>query len=345
MREIGNILVTGGAGFIGVNMIDYLLHVKGFSGNVVNLDALTYAGNLCNLEGTSEAYPDRYRFYAGNICDRELVEGILRDHRIDTVIHLAAESHVDRSISGPGAFIETNITGTFTLLEAARACWEGREDVRFHHVSTDEVFGPLEGEGLFREGSPYDPRSPYAASKASSDHLVRAYSHTYGLPVTISNCANNYGPYQYPEKLIPLMVSRLLKREMLPVYGDGRQKRDWLHVNDHASAIWSILTTGTPGETYLVGGRNELENLELIDLLISIIADETGADVTELGRLVTHVEDRPAHDRRYGVDPHKLEETLGWKAVVPFAEGLQETVRWYIAHEDWVRSVTVRRSI
>ena len=339
LRSFSNILVTGGAGFIGSNFIRYLFTEVGFAGRVVNLDALTYAGNLENLADIAAGYPDRYVFVKGDIRDRALVEQIFSQYGIDAVVHFAAESHVDRSILGPEEFITTNIMGTFTLLEAARKAWGARQDVRFHHISTDEVYGSLCEEGAFTETTAYDPRSPYSASKASSDFLVKAYGHTYGLPITISNCSNNYGPYQFPEKLIPLMILNMLEGKTLPVYGDGKNIRDWLYVVDHNAAVWTIMTRGTIGETYNIGGENEWENIRLLHRLIEIVAEETGKSVQELEGLITYVKDRPGHDRRYAIDCSKLKNELGWKQSVSFDEGLRHTVRWYLDNPEWIASV------
>ncbi len=339
LRSFSNILVTGGAGFIGSNFIRYLFTEVGFAGRVVNLDALTYAGNLENLADIAAGYPDRYVFVKGDIRDRALVEQIFSQYGIDAVVHFAAESHVDRSILGPEEFITTNIMGTFTLLEAARKAWGARQDVRFHHISTDEVYGSLCEEGAFTETTAYDPRSPYSASKASSDFLVKAYGHTYGLPVTISNCSNNYGPYQFPEKLIPLMILNMLEEKPLPVYGDGKNIRDWLYVVDHNAAVWTIMTRGRVGETYNIGGENEWENIRLLQRLIDIVAQETGKPAARLAALITYVKDRPGHDRRYAIDCTKLKTELGWTQSVSFDEGLRRTVRWYLDNPEWIAHV------
>jgi len=258
---------------------------------------------------------------------------------VDAVCHLAAESHVDRSILGPEAFIKTNVMGTFTLLDVARSAWKGRDDVLFHHVSTDEVFGSLGDSGYFTETTPYDPRSPYSASKASSDHLVQAYHHTYGMPITLTNCSNNYGPYQFPEKLIPVMVLNMMEGKSLPVYGDGKNIRDWLYVEDHNSAVWAVMTKGRPGETYNIGGENEWENIKLLDRLIELVAEESGKSEMALRSLITYVKDRPGHDRRYAIDCGKLKKELGWKQSVSFDEGLRKTVRWYLDSGEWIANV------
>jgi dTDP-glucose 4,6-dehydratase len=339
-RTFANILITGGSGFIGSNFIRYLFSDAGFYGRVVNLDALTYAGNSQNLSDIAAQYKDRYVFVHGDIRDRALVERVFDQYEIDAVVHFAAESHVDRSIIDPQSFITTNVMGTYTLLEAARQAWKGTAvSVLFHHISTDEVYGSLGEEGAFKETTPYDPRSPYSASKASSDFLVKAYGHTYGLPVTISNCSNNYGPYQFPEKLIPLMILNMLEGKPLPVYGDGKNIRDWLYVVDHNAAVWTIMTRGRIGETYNIGGENEWENIRLLHRLIEIVAEETGKSVRELEELITYVKDRPGHDRRYAIDCSKLKNELGWKQSVSFDEGLRHTVRWYLDNPKWIASV------
>ena len=292
MRSFQNILVTGGAGFIGVNFIRYLFTRPEFTGRVVNLDACTYAGNPASLESLAKEQGDRYAFVRADIRERAAVERVFSEYQIDAVAHFAAESHVDRSILGPEAFITTNVMGSFTLLEVARAAWKGRDDVLFHHVSTDEVYGSLGDEGYFREDTPYDPRSPYSASKAGSDHLVRAYHHTYGLPVTISNCSNNYGPYQFPEKLIPLMIMNMLEGKPLPVYGDGKNIRDWLYVEDHAAAVWAVMRGAKAGSSYNVGGENEWENIKLLNKLIDIVAAKAGKDPAAIRATISYVKDR-----------------------------------------------------
>ncbi|MEW6179367.1 MAG: dTDP-glucose 4,6-dehydratase [Chloroflexota bacterium] len=338
-----NILVTGGAGFIGSNFVHFMLTANP-NVRVVNLDALTYAGSLENLKGLPDE--SRHHFVEGDICDRGLVDRLLREFQIDTVVHFAAESHVDRSIHGPGQFVQTNIIGTYTLLEACRQFWlkekfaENRP-VRFHHVSTDEVFGSLKPEDPpFREDTPYAPTSPYSASKAASDHLVRAYYHTYGLPVTVSNCSNNYGPRQFPEKLIPLMILNAVEGRPLPVYGDGKQIRDWLHVQDHCEAIYRILVDGKAGETYNIGGNNQPTNLEIIQMICAIL-DELRPDSPYRPhfQLKQHVADRPGHDRRYAMDIRKIERELGWKPRFELASGLRQTVRWYLENSQWVAAI------
>jgi dTDP-glucose 4,6-dehydratase len=336
-----NVLVTGGAGFIGSNFVRHLLQAEP-EVQVINLDALTYAGSRQNLEELPA--PERHTFIHGNICDAALVDGLFHRYPIDTVVHFAAETHVDRSILSPEQFIQAN--GTFTLLEAARKTWLiekllPADQVHFHHVSTDEVYGTLNPtDPAFNEVTPYGPRSPYAASKASSDHLVRAYFHTYGLPVTITNCSNNYGPYQFPEKLIPLMVLNAASGRPLPVYGDGRQVRDWLYVGDHCEAIHRVLTKGRLGETYNVGGDNQPTNIEII-LLICSILDEMlpQSPFKPHASLIQHVADRPGHDRRYDIDISKIRSELGWQPRQSIGTGLQETVQWYLSHSDWVEEV------
>ena len=340
MRRLKSILVTGGAGFIGTNFIRYLFEEAGFDGAVVNLDALTYAGNPANLADLAQGpAASRYTFVRGDICDRPLVEKLFRDHGIDTVVHFAAESHVDRSILGPEAFVRTNVMGTFTLLDVARQAWKGAHGMVFHHVSTDEVFGSLGPRGAFVETTPYDPRSPYSASKAASDHLARAYHHTYGLPLTLSNCSNNFGPYQFPEKLIPLMILNMQEGKSLPVYGDGRNVRDWLYVGDHVAAIWAIVQKAQDGKSYNVGGDSQWENIRLLQTLIDIVARRTGKSPDALRSTITHVSDRPGHDRRYAIDCRAIKHDLGWKQTVAMAEGLERTVEWYLGHAEWVKSV------
>ncbi len=342
------ILVTGGCGFIGSNFIRHLLELD-TGERVINLDKLTYAGNPANLAGV-EKNP-RYSFVKGDIADAQLVREIFSRDLIDTVVHFAAESHVDRSITGPAEFIHTNILGTFNLLEAAREAWlktpmpgvdatEG--GCRFVHVSTDEVYGSLGETGAFQETTPYDPRSPYSASKASSDHLVSAYFHTYGLPVLITNCSNNYGPYQFPEKLIPLVINNALQGKSLPVYGDGKNVRDWLYVIDHCRAIRTVLEKGRPGETYNIGGNSEKQNIEVVRTICDILDEKTGRlpDGKERRSLITYVKDRAGHDRRYAIDATKITTELGWAPQVAFAEGMEKTIDWYLANKAWIASVT-----
>jgi dTDP-glucose 4,6-dehydratase len=333
LRDPKCLLVTGGSGFIGSSFIRYLLGPVAYSGRVVNLDLLTYAGNPENLANVDK--DPRYRFERGDIGDADLCARLVAEQGVDTIVHFAAESHVDRSIVTPGAFIQTNVVGTFQLLEVARKA----KGVHFHHVSTDEVFGSLGPTGAFREDTPYQPNSPYSASKAGSDHLVRAYSHTYGLSVTISNCSNNYGPYQFPEKLIPVMILNLCEGKPLPVYGDGLNVRDWLYVDDHAEAIWNIVRNGTSGETYNVGGEGERTNLEIIRLLIENVVEHTGKSKTDLEKLITFVKDRPGHDRRYAIDFAKIKRELGWSPRHDLAAGLRDTVRWYLTNSGWIERV------
>jgi dTDP-glucose 4,6-dehydratase len=335
------ILVTGGAGFIGANFVlDWLAAT---SEPVVNLDALTYAGNLENLQSLQD--DPRHRFVRGDIADRGLLDRLMAEHRPRAIVHFAAESHVDRSIHGPGAFIHTNVQGTFALLEAARAYWSGlpsdqRQAFRFHQVSTDEVYGSLEpGEAPFAEQHPYAPNSPYSASKAAGDHLVRAWHRTFGLPVLTTNCSNNYGPYQFPEKLIPLLIVNALAGKPLPVYGDGRQVRDWLYVADHCAAIRLVLARGRVGETYNVGGWNEQPNIEIVRAVCARLDQLRPDPAGGYARLIAHVTDRPGHDRRYAVDARKLERELGWRPAETFATGIDKTVRWYLAHPEWVARV------
>jgi dTDP-glucose 4,6-dehydratase len=337
-------LVTGGAGFIGCNFIRYLLEkAEGFSGKIINLDALTYAGNRMSLADIEAKYGSsasaRYFFEKGDICDRSLIESLFAKYEIDTVVHFAAESHVDRSILGPEAFVKTNVMGTFTLLDVARNAWKNDSDALFHHISTDEVYGSLGETGCFTEITPYDPRSPYSASKAASDHLAMAYNHTYGLPVMLSNCSNNYGPYQFPEKLIPLMILNMLEGKPLPVYGDGKNIRDWLFVEDHNSAVWTIMRNGKAGETYNIGGENEWENIKLLNVLIDIVCAKAKLDPAKVRNAVTYIKDRPGHDRRYAIDCSKLKRELGWKQAVNFEEGLSRTVDWYLANPQWIESI------
>lgn len=330
MRTCTNLLVTGGCGFIGSAFIRKTLDDSDFAGKIINLDALTYAGDPRNIPGGES--DSRYVFVKGKIQDRELVEELCREHQIDTIVHFAAESHVDRSIDGPADFIDTNIIGTFALLEVVRKLG----NIHFHHVSTDEVYGSLGETGKFTETTPYDPRSPYSASKAASDHLVSAYLHTYGISCTLSNCSNNYGPFQFPEKLIPLMTLNCFNGKNLPIYGDGNNVRDWLYVDDHVEAIWLVLQKGRNGENYNVGGECELRNIDLIDQLIESVAQCTGQSVHELNKLKTFVTDRPGHDRRYAIDFSKINSELGWSPKHTFVTGLQETVQWYKANSQWV---------
>lgn len=335
------ILVTGGAGFIGSNFVlDWL--AQGDE-RVVTLDALTYAGNRRNLESLEG--DARHVFVKGDICDRALVDALLAEHRPRALVHFAAESHVDRSIHGPGAFMRTNVEGTFTLLEAARGHWSAlqgdeKDAFRFHHVSTDEVYGSLAPDApAFTETHPYEPNSPYSASKAASDHLVRAWHHTYGLPVVTTNCSNNYGPYHFPEKLIPLMIVNALAGKPLPIYGDGLNVRDWLYVGDHASAIRAVLAGGRLGETYNIGGWNEKTNKEIVHTVCDLLDELKPSREGSYRRLITFVTDRPGHDRRYAIDARKVERELGWRPAETFETGIRKTVQWYLDHPDWVAEV------
>ncbi|SDH17406.1 dTDP-glucose 4,6-dehydratase [Pseudomonas benzenivorans] len=342
------ILVTGGAGFIGSAVIRHI--IGSTTDSVVNLDKLTYAGNLESLVEVSAS--ERYAFERVDICDRIEVERVFREHQPDAVMHLAAESHVDRSIDGPAAFIETNIVGTYTLLEAARQYWQGLDEsrktaFRFHHISTDEVYGDLDDpEELFTEATPYAPSSPYSASKASSDHLVRAWRRTYGLPTLVTNCSNNYGPYHFPEKLIPLIILNALEGKPLPVYGKGDQVRDWLYVEDHARALYKVVTEGQIGETYNIGGHNEKQNIEvvhalcvLLDELRPVRANSFASHLTCYKDLITHVQDRPGHDLRYAIDASKIQRELGWTPEETFESGIRKTVEWYLGNPEWVAHV------
>ena len=357
-RKLKNILVTGGAGFIGSNFINYLFGLSatgskefmdsGFKGKIVNVDCLTYAGNLENLSGVDAKFGSgasegerRYFFEKVDICDRSEIERIFKAYDIDTVIHFAAESHVDRSILGPEAFIKTNVMGTFTLLDVARNYWgvsldNKRDDVLFHHISTDEVYGSLGETGYFTETTNYDPRSPYSSSKASSDHIVMAYYHTYGLPITLSNCTNNYGPYQFPEKLLPLMISNIRDGKNLPVYGEGKNIRDWIYVEDHNRAVWQIVNEGVAGEKYNIGGENEWQNIKLLHKVIELTAPKVNKSAEEVEKTIVHVKDRPGHDARYAIDCSKIKKELKWERKMTFEQGLELTVSWYLSHKDWV---------
>lgn len=337
------ILVTGGAGFIGSNFVlHWMVQEKS---KVVNLDKLTYAGNLRNLQSVSS--DPRYCFVHGDICDREVVRDLFAHRRPQAVVHFAAESHVDRSIHGPDDFVRTNVNGTFTLLEEARAYWAGlagneRESFRFLHISTDEVFGSLAADDPpFSEATQYCPNSPYSASKAAADHLVRAYHHTYGLPTLTTNCSNNYGPYQFPEKLIPLMILNARSGKPLPVYGDGQNVRDWLFVEDHCRAVHTVLTRGKTGETYNIGGWNEMRNLEIVETICSLLDEMCPNDaVVPHRRLIAFVKDRPGHDRRYAMDARKIERELGWRPQETFESGIRKTIQWYLQNDAWVNEVT-----
>ena len=336
---MNKILITGGAGFIGSAVIRQLIAET--TATVINVDKLTYAGNLQSLSAVAD--DPRYRFEQVDICDAAEVARLFREHQPDAVMHLAAESHVDRSITGPAAFIETNVVGTYTLLEAAREYWgslpvERRNAFRFHHISTDEVYGSLGDSGFFTEDTAYQPNSPYSASKASSDHLVRAWHHTYGLPVVTTNCSNNYGPYHFPEKLIPLIILNAVNGKPLPIYGKGDNIRDWLYVDDHARALRLVLERGDVGETYNIGGWNEKTNLEVVHAVCAML-DELRPQGAPHASLITYVQDRPGHDRRYAIDASKIAEELGWKPQETFETGLRKTVEWYLANTDWVSAV------
>lgn len=337
------ILVTGGAGFIGSALIRFLINET--SHRVINLDKLTYAGNLESLSSIENN--DRYHFVLGDICNRPLIDDVMKQYRPDIIMHLAAESHVDRSIDGPDEFIQTNILGTYTLLEASRsylAELEGskQQSFRFHHISTDEVYGDLGETGLFTEQSPYNPSSPYSASKAASDHLVRAWCRTFQLPVVITNCSNNYGSFQFPEKLIPLVILNALEGKPLPVYGDGKQVRDWLYVDDHARALYQVATDGTLGSTYNIGGYNEKQNIEVITTLcdqLNLQVKNKPSGVDDFNQLITYVKDRPGHDLRYAIDATKIKNELGWKPVETFESGIVKTIQWYLDNLEWCRRI------
>jgi dTDP-glucose 4,6-dehydratase len=343
LKNQTDILVTGGAGFIGSNFI--LHRLLNEPSQIVNLDKLTYAGNPANLASISE--DSRYKFVQGDICDRELVSELLQTHRPRAVVHFAAESHVDRSIHGPDDFIRTNVNGTFSLLEEVRAYWselkaEEKSGFRFLHVSTDEVYGSLSpSDPAFSESTRYAPNSPYSASKAASDHLVRAYHHTYALPVLTTNCSNNYGPFQFPEKLIPLVILRAIGGKPIPVYGDGQNVRDWLYVSDHCEAIRTVLVRGKLGQTYNVGGRNEVKNIDVVNTICAVLDELRPNDpMVPHNKLITFVKDRPGHDRRYAMNISKIEAELGWQPKETFETGIRKTVRWYIENESWIEGVT-----
>ena len=331
-------LVTGGCGFIGSNYIRYVLEKEDHL-HIVNLDKLTYAGNRHNLDGIPETF---HTFVEGDICDPELVKTLFNEHQFDTIVHFAAESHVDRSIEGPAEFIQTNVLGTFNLLEQSRLHFQhsNNDNFRFLHISTDEVYGSLGDHGKFLETTPYDPSSPYSASKAGSDHLVRSWNRTFGLPTLITNCSNNYGSYQFPEKLIPLMIINCLHGKPLPVYGQGENVRDWLYVRDHCEAIHTVLTSGTVGETYNIGGNNEIRNIDVVtticDLLNEITPSENGSSYADL---ITHVKDRPGHDFRYAIDARKIKNDLGWSPKESFETGIRKTIHWYLDNQDWWRAI------
>jgi len=340
MTSMKTILITGGAGFIGSAVVRQMINETNYK--VVNVDKLTYAGNLQSLVSVSDN--PRYKFEQIDICDAVEVSRVFQEHRPDAIMHLAAESHVDRSITGPADFIQTNIVGTYTLLEAARAHWnslegERKANFRFHHISTDEVYGSLGDAGFFTEDTAYEPNSPYSASKASSDHLVRAWHHTYGLPVVTTNCSNNYGPYHFPEKLIPLVILNAVNGKPLPIYGKGDNIRDWLYVDDHARALRTVLETGKLGETYNIGGWNEKTNLEVVQAICTIL-DELHPPGAPHNKLITYVTDRPGHDKRYAIDATKIADDLGWRPQETFETGLRKTVAWYLENTDWVEGVT-----
>ena len=340
MRQFNNILITGGCGFIGANFIRYILQKTDYKGNIINIDALTYAGNRENLLDIEEQYKDRYFFEKVNICDDKKINEIFNKYQPDCIVHFAAESHVDRSIYGPKDFIETNIMGTFILLEAARKLWENnKENKLFHHISTDEVYGSLGETGYFYETTPYDPRSPYSSSKASSDHLVKAYYHTYDLPVTISNCSNNYGPYQFPEKLIPLMISNIVEEKDLPVYGDGKNIRDWIFVEDHNNAVLDIIHKGRVGETYNIGGENEITNIDMVNILCEKLAVKMNKEKDYYKKLIKFVKDRAGHDRRYAINCDKIKNELGWQRKYDFNTAIELTIDWYLNNKKWIDNI------
>ena len=360
-RKLNNILVTGGAGFIGCNFIHYLFGEStaggeaftdaNFSGKIINVDCLTYAGNAESLSVIEKKYGTgvsedkrRYFFEKVDICDRPEIERILKQYDIDTIIHFAAESHVDRSILGPEAFMKTNVMGTFTLLDCAKKYWKTeagsiRNDVLFHHISTDEVYGSLGETGYFLETTPYDPRSPYSSSKASSDHVVMAYFHTYGLPITLSNCTNNYGPFQFPEKLLPLMISNISEGKNLPVYGDGKNIRDWIYVEDHNRGVWQIVNQAPAGTKWNLGGENEWENIKLLNTVIDLTSKELNINSDDVKKTITFVKDRPGHDRRYAIDCTKVKTELGWERKMTFEQGLLSTIKWYLSHPEWIEHI------
>lgn len=340
MRDFKNILVTGGAGFIGVNFVRYVFEKTDFQGRIINLDKLTYAGNILSLKDIEAKFGgNRYFFEQADIADKNAITNVFEKYEIDCVVHFAAESHVDRSIVAPDDFINTNIIGTFTLLEVAKKFWKDKNNVLFHHISTDEVFGSLGDTGYFYEDTAYDPKSPYSASKAASDHLVMAYYNTYSIPITLSNCSNNYGPYQFPEKLIPLMILNIIEEKPLPIYGDGKNVRDWLYVEDHTSGIWKIIQNGKIGDKYNIGGENEIPNITVVDTLCEKIAKANGKDKDYYKQLKKFVKDRPGHDRRYAINCNKIKNELGWKQSVNFAEGIEKTINWYMDNSDWIENI------
>ncbi len=340
------IFVTGGAGFIGSALVRHL--IENTDHVVLNFDKLTYAGTLTTVERVADS--DRYQFVQGDICDADAVRAAITGFKPDIITHLAAESHVDRSIDGPGAFVQTNVVGTYTMLAEARTYWLGLDDAakaafRFHHISTDEVYGTLGDTGLFTEETPYDPRSPYSASKAGSDHLVSAWGHTFGLPVLITNCSNNYGPYHFPEKLIPLMIAKALDGEPLPIYGKGDQIRDWLYVEDHVRALQAVFERGEPGRTYNVGGHNERQNIEVVQTLCAILDElRPRADGKPYAGQMTEVADRPGHDKRYAIDAARIADELGWTPAETFETGIRKTVEWYLANEAWWRPLVAAKA-
>ena len=336
-----SILVTGGAGFIGSNFVPYFCK-KYPEYHIINLDKLTYAGDLNNVKECEN--DSNYTFVKGDICDEKLIEELFTKYDIRGVIHFAAESHVDRSVLEPEAFIKTNVLGTYTLLECAKNYWKTsldniRDDILFHHISTDEVYGSLGETGYFTETTPYDPRSPYSASKASSDHIVMAYNHTFGLPVTLSNCSNNYGPYQFPEKLIPLMILNISQGKKLPVYGQGTNIRDWIYVEDHNRAVWQIMKNGKTGEKYNIGGENEWQNITLLEKLIELTSNELNLDIAKIKENITYVKDRPGHDKRYAIDCTKIKNELNWQRKMTFEEGLLLTVKWNLSNKEWIKHI------
>lgn len=337
---MSKILVTGGSGFIGSNFINHLFKQIDFDDIIINVDKLTYAGNPENLKKISDKYlDDKYFFEKVDIVDVIELEKVFTKYKPDIVIHFAAESHVDRSILGPGEFIKTNIIGTFNLLECTRKYWTNYDGKLFHHVSTDEVYGSLEEDGFFYEQTAYDPHSPYSASKASSDHLVSSYFHTYGLPITISNCSNNYGPLQFPEKLIPLIINNMLEEKPLPVYGKGLNIRDWLYVGDHCRAIWKIIQHGRRGETYNIGGENEIRNIDIVNILCEKMSEIKGKNKDHYKKLITYVKDRPGHDWRYAINMDKIKKELGFNPSVTFEEGITKTIHWYLKTPEWIENI------